>query len=77
MFRKQVKENKSLAERSADAISIFRTTSDSLIEINEEANLAIEVNQQQIDALEQENAGYKEMISSNNSVVKNIEKILK
>lgn len=70
-------ETKSLAERTSDALGVFRTTMDQLVDINDEAGLSIEVNQEQINALEVENASYRALIESNSKVVNNIQKILK
>lgn len=75
MFKKVITE-KSIAEKSADALGMFRTALNNLKDVNKEADIIVEQNEATIAELQKENNELSSVVNKNLKVVSNIEKLI-
>jgi len=76
MFGKTVMVEKTVAEKSADALGMFRTALENLRDINNEAEIIKQQNLEVIEAREAENRELEKVAAKNLKVVTNIEKLI-
>lgn len=76
MFNKNTVIEKSISERSADVLGAFSKAVTDLEEINQEAQIMVEQNEQQIATLEAQNADLMSTVGNNQTVADNIKKLL-
>ena len=71
MFGKQ-EVKKSIVERSADVLSVFRKASKELVDINEEAHLTIDMNNEMISRLAEDNDNLTLLAENNDKIIENL-----
>jgi len=77
MFGKsEVIVEKSIAEKTSDALGMFHKAVTSLKDINSEAGIIQEQNADRIDILEKENKELDKITTNNGKVISNIEKLI-
>jgi len=78
MFGKSVAiEQKTIAEKSSEALGMFHKAVVSLKEINNEADILLDQNDAKIKQLQQENDEISKAALGNSKIISNIEKLIK
>lgn len=70
------KTSEALAASTTEAISIFTATMNNLLGISNQAKVAVDNNQKQIDALEEENSKLREIQQQNENLASKIAALL-
>ena len=70
------KASEALAASTTEAISIFTATMNNLLGISNQAKVAVDNNQKQIDALEEENSKLREIQQQNENLASKIAALL-